>query len=174
MFAKSTPNKRRLLAFTGAAAIGFIVFGSVLTTRSNAFTQVERQFAFDPIELNNDQTAHVAFNNTFGAQAIHITVRWTDGITGLSIGTPFQADVLPGHGVVALLPAVQTPPLNNGECCAQQPVVAIVSLSPTVGATAVPITLTQQFTASLDVVDNATQHVSLSHGWTNSILPAVQ
>jgi hypothetical protein len=172
MFPKVT-NKRRAIALTGTAVACLIAFGTVLSPRGNGFTLIERQFAFDPVEVNFDQAAHVVFSNTFGSQAIHVSIVWTYGITGQPIGTAFQADVMPGHGVVALLPAVQTPPSTNGACCSQ-PVIATVTLSPAVGAGLLPTALAQQIRASLDVVDNATQHVTQSHGLPDSLLLAAQ
>ncbi len=162
-------NKRRVIALTSTAVACLMAFGTVLATRSSGFTLIERQFAFDPVEIDFDQTAHVVFSNTFGSQTIHISVMWTYGITGQPIGTAFQADVMPGHGVVAVLPAVQTPPSTNGACCSQ-PVIATVSLSPAAGVVVLPIAVAQQIRASLDVVDNATQHVTQSHGLPDSLL----
>lgn len=172
MFQKLT--NKRAIALTGTAVACLVAFATVLATRTSAFTQVERQFAFDPVEINIDQTAHMVFSNRFGSQTIHISVVWTNGITGQPIGTAFQADVVPGHGVESVLPAVQTPPSTNGACCSQ-PVIATVTLSPEAGVAALPAVLADQIRASLDVVDNATAHVTQSHGFPGSLLlPAVQ
>ena len=173
MFSRLKQNRGWFLAISGTAAVCLMAFGTVLTKSSSAFTQVERQFAFNPVEITVDQAAHVVFNYTFGIQPVHVTVRWNEAITGASIGTPFQADVMPGHGMLTVLPAVQAPPSTNGACWSV-PVVALVSLSPAPGAAALPGLLPQQFGASLDVVDNVTQHVTQSQGFTGSLLPAVQ
>ena len=167
-------NKRRAIALTGTSVACLMAFGTVLATRGSGFTLIERQFAFDPVEISIDQTAHVVFSNKFGSNTIHISVVWTYGVTGQPIGTAFQADVAPGHGVVSLLPAVQVPTSTNGACCSQ-PVIATVTLSPAAGVAALPVALADQIRASLDVVDNATDHVTQSHGFPGSLLlPAVQ
>src|SRR5262249_37704641 len=90
------------------AAISVLVFGG-LSSRGSASALTERQMAFDPIEIGVDQTAHVVLNNTFGNREIHCTIDWADALTGDAIGSPFDANVAPGQGIVALLPAVQTP-----------------------------------------------------------------
>jgi hypothetical protein len=162
----------RWLALASTVAICLVVFGVVMVKRIHAFTLIEHQFAFDPVEVAVDQTAHVVFNNTFASQPVQLTINWGDAVTGAAIGSPFQATVMPGHGAVALLPAVQTPPTSVTG--ASQAIIVVVKLAAVPGAVALPILISQQFRASLEVVDNMTGHVSDSHGLIGLLLPAVQ
>jgi len=160
--------RNRVIAVVGTAAIGAIMLGIVTGNRSAAFTMIERQFAFNPVEITVDQTAHVAVNNTFGAQEIHITVDWSDGVSGAPIGTPFQANLLPGHGVVVPLPAAPTTNLP----ASSRMIIAVLKVSSAPGVAAIPPLIDKQVTGSLDVVDLSTGHVTVAHGF--GILPAIQ
>jgi hypothetical protein len=154
-----------------AAALGILAFGTLMVDRSSAFTQIERQFAFDPIEITVDQTAHVVVNNTFGAQEIHVSINWGDGVSGAPIGSPFEANLMPGQGVVALLPAVQTPPADTAPG-ATRTIIVVCRVSSAPGVAALPLLLGNQITGSLNVLDQGTGHVSVSRGF--GIIPAVQ
>ena len=150
------------------AAISVLVFGA-LSSRSSASALVERQMTFDPIEIGLDQTAHVVLNNTFGGQEVHFTVNWHDALTGVAIGSPFDANVAPGQGTVAMLPAVQTP-VNF--LPAPRAILAKVTVSPAPGVGVVPPLIGFQITGNLEVIDTATGHVALARGFAT--LPAVQ
>jgi hypothetical protein len=148
--------------FAAVAAAAICLFAMVTLTadRSSAFTLIERQYAFDPVEITVDQAAHVVVNNTFSSQQIHITINFADALTGAPIGMPAQADLPPGHGTLTVLPAVQvsTNPLGT------RAIIAVLKVSPAQGAVAlVPGTI--QITGSLNVVDTNTGHVSVSRGF---------
>jgi hypothetical protein len=72
----------RSFAAAGTAVICLLAFTALTADRSSAFTLIERQLSFDPVEITVDQTAHIVVNNTFGAQTIHITINWSDAVSG--------------------------------------------------------------------------------------------
>ena len=151
------------------AVICLVALFALTADRSSAFTLIERQFAFDPFEITVDQSAHIVVNNTFGAQTIHITINFADAITGNTIGSPFESDLAPGHGAVALLPAVQLPPVNT--VGGTRALIGLLKVGAAPGVGAVPFVISNQITGSLDVVDMNTGHVSLSRGF--GITPGV-
>ncbi len=155
---KKTIFSGKRFAMTGAFMLCLgLALAITLVKRSEAFTLIELQLKFNPVEiLPFDQTAHVVFNNTFGEQEVHATINWGDGTTGTAIGMPFAQNVIPGHGFVAQLPAVQS--------TGTRAIIVVCRLTPAPGFTSLPSDIGNRITGTLEVVDKATGHVMVAHG----------
>ena len=140
-----------------------------LVKRGNAFTLIELLVKFNPVEITPDQTSHVVFNNTFGQQEIHATVNWGDATTGAPIGLPYMQSVMPGHGFIAILPAVQT---TGNQATGNRAIIVVCRLTPAPGTTSLPYDTGNRIGATLEVVERATGHVTLAQNL--STVPAVQ
>src|SRR5260370_5179579 len=155
---KKTIFSGKRFAMTGALMLCLgLTLDVTFVKRSEAFTLIEVSFKFNPVELLPfDQTAHVVFNNTFGEQEVHATINWGDGTTGTAIGMPFAQNVMPGHGFVAQLPAVQS--------TGTRAIIVVCRLTPAPGFTSLSSDIATRVGATLEVVDRTTGHVMLAHG----------
>ena len=142
------------MGLTIVAAVG-------LVKRTDAFTLIELQLAPAPVTLTDDQGARFVINNTFGTQELHVQVNWNDAITGASLGPALSANLLAGQGVIAPLPAVQTP----GAAAPTHSVVATLKLSPAPGAIAgITADAAKKIRASLEVYNKASPRTLIGLG----------
>ena len=143
------------LAMTGVLMLCLcLALAVTFVKRGDAFTLVELLVRTNVAELVlSDQTAHFAFNNTFGQQEVHVQVNWGDGTTGAAIGLPFVENVAPGHGFVVQLPAVQS--------TGTRAIIVVCKITPAPGFTSLPSDIGNRITGTLEVVDKTTGHVML-------------
>jgi hypothetical protein len=159
-------GKRRTATMALTLCLG-MALAFTLVKGSHAFTLIELVTRFEPAEiLPGSQTSHVVFNNTAGAQEVHVVISWVNAVSGSAIGTPFQANVAPGQGVVATLPAVQT------TANTLLPFMATIAISPAPGTTSLPSDIGSRVSASLELVSKTSGMVT---GYRSlALVPAVQ
>ena len=155
---KKTIFSGKRFAMTGALMLCLgVTLAVTFVKRSEAFTLIELLVRTNAAELVlTDQTAHFAFNNTFGQQEVHVQINWGDAVTGAPIGLPFVENVAPGHGFVSQLPAVQS--------TGTRAIIVVCKITPAPGFTSLPSDIGNRIAGTLEVVDKATGHVTLAHG----------
>ena len=154
----------RLAALT--LAVVLVLAASVVLVRppvSHAFTLVESQAFFDPVDVAPGQIYRVRVSNLFGDQTVHVRIdlRSADdgsqingGLPGAGGGIFFEGNLMPGQGVA--------PQVNgDGLPANARAIIAILTFSGLGpgGGTLVPAV---QMPASVQLIDQATMRTVIA------------